>query len=152
MTVDPCLVGGVTPSPNVSWFGTLATANPLTKKLTGEGGWTNLLIFGEDEVWELVVGEYGIMWYEIDDEYRLQGSYDEDDLSKALGEKFTHTMRVRRKADEEYARQQRYEQYLDMREEFDPEFRAKRQAEREAREAARKQSLEMWPDLRKFGE
>ena len=65
------------------------------------------------------------MWYAVDDEYRLRGSYDEDDLCKALGEKFTHTMRVRRKADEEYARQQRYEQYLNMREEFDPEFRAK---------------------------
>ncbi len=151
MKVDPCLVGGVTPSPNASWFGTLVTASPLTKKLTGEGGSTNLLIFGEDEIWELVVGEYGIMWYEIDDEYRFRGSYDEGDLCKALGEKFTHTMRVRRKADEEYARQQRYEQYLNMREEFDPEFRVKRQAEREAREAARKQSLEMWPDLGKFG-
>ena len=152
MTVDPCLVGGVTPSPNVSWFGTLVTASPLMEKLTGKGGLTNLLVFSQDEIWELVVGDYGIMWYEIDHEYRLQGSYDEDDLCKALGEKFTHTMRVRRKADEEYARQQRYEQYLSMREEFDPEFKAKRQAEREDREVARKQSLGMWPSLEDFRE
>ena len=145
VTVDPITSIGL-------WYGpNMRTEHPMTARLTGDGCRSYLLVF-KDEVWEVIAEDDSVKWYEVDDEYRLRGSYDEDDLFKALGEKFTHTMRVRRKADEEYARQLRYEQYLNMREEFDPEFRIKRQAEREAREVARKQSLEMWPDLGKFGE
>ncbi len=133
------------------WYGpNMTTEHPMTARLTGDGCRSYLLVFN-DKVWEVIAEDDFIQWYGVNDEYRLRGSYNERELTEVLGEKFAHLTRVRRKADEEHARQQRYEEYLSMREEFDPEFRAKRQAEREDRETARKQSSEMWPDLGKFG-
>jgi hypothetical protein len=145
VTVDPIINIGL-------WYGpNMTTEHPMTARLTGGGCRSYLLVF-KDEVWEVIAEDGRIQWYEVGDEYRLRGSYDESGLTEVLGEKFVHTLHVRRKADEEYARQQRYEQYLSMREEFDPEFKAQRQSEREDREVARKQSLEMLPDLKDFRE